>query len=163
MNSELLLRLVEERKTTTALLFEIDEESICKAFVHGAWTVKDILGHLSAWEAEVVRGLASLRSGGRAKYWGAAISEYEKLNKKWYRENRDRELDRITTDFSGCRKQILRQLKHFGESELYGEKKWPGVPHRTLAKAIDEIVLNHESGHRSNIELWWHERQRTDR
>ena len=154
LHSGVMERLVSERKLMSAIINQIDEKAISDRNVYNKWTVKDILAHLAAWEAEVVRGLVQLRRGGRPKYWDATKAEYELLNKKWYEENKSRPLDRVLADFKGCRQQIIAQLGRFDVPALSRENEYTELQFPTVLEAMEVLVLDHEAEHRHDIGVW---------
>lgn len=152
--SELIALHEQERARTDALLVRIDPEQAAVAEVRAGWTVKDLLAHVAAWEAELVLGLAQIRRGGRPRYAALPDAEIDELNARWHMENRDRPLERVLADFHGVRGQTLRQIESFSEDDLTRARRYPWLGDVSLAAWIASDSYDHEAEHRAEIEAW---------
>lgn len=151
--NELLGALSESRAQLTAALAGLDETHLLAPGAGGDdWTVKDVLSHLTAWEAEVVTGLAKFRRGqspGKTHYSQAEILAQ---NASWYAENKDRPLERVLADFHGVRKQLTRQLEACTEKDLSAPRKW--FNNGTVEDWVRGWILEHEHEHAEHLQAW---------
>jgi uncharacterized protein (TIGR03083 family) len=116
--AELLKALEDARAGLEAALAGLVETQLLAADACGTWSIKDVLAHLTACEAELVTGLSRIRHGqspGKVLYTDAEI---QAQNEKWQAENRDRPLDWVLADFRGVRRQLIRQLESLGDQDL---------------------------------------------
>jgi hypothetical protein len=149
---ELLAALKESRAKMEAALAGLAEAQMVDPGVLGDWSVKDILSHLTAWEAELVTALAKSRQGKTPKLSGWTQSEIDALNAKWYKENKGRPLDRVLADFRGVRQQTIRQVEALNDRELAEPKPW--LKNRPLFEYIRGDSFEHEAEHTAHILEW---------
>lgn len=149
---ELLNAFKEARARMEAALAGLSEEQLTRPGLEGEWSVQDVLSHLTAWEAELVTGLARLRRGqkpGKTRWTTAEINEQ---NAKWYAENKGRPLERVLADFHGVRKQSLRQVEALTDSDLAEPRAF--LNQATLADWALTWVIEHETEHAHRIAEW---------
>lgn len=151
--TELLQALAEARAELEAVLAGVPEaEWLTPGAAGDDWTVKDVLSHLTACEAEVVTGLARVRRGkppGKVNY---TPDEIQAQNARWHAENKDRPLDRVRADFQGVRKQLIRQVESFTEQELAAPRRW--LKAAGLADWVHEEIVEHEVEHARDLRAW---------
>lgn len=159
--TQLLTALASEREQTTALLAQIDDHIISTEAVFDDWTTKDLLGHLTAWEAELITALFKLQRGhrGRPRYYGLTQDKIDALSLQWRAESRERQLVTIINDFQGVRKQLIRQLDKFDNRKLNDPKRYNyWLKGKTLIDYIAYNAIDHEIEHRAQIANWWQAR-----
>lgn len=156
-NKEALLDLLEEeRATTLELLAEIDDDVLSGAEIRDGWTAKDMLAHLTVWEAELVTGLFRLDAKRPPRYYTLTDSEGDVLTRQFWLENRARALDRILEDFVGVRTQLLVQVERLTEKDLFSPTRYNWLrKNETLVNYILDESVVHEVDHRKDIEAWW--------
>jgi hypothetical protein len=138
-------------KMETALRGLTDEQ-LLQPGVIGEWSVKDILSHLTAWEAEVVTRLAKLQAGKKIQTIIPAGSDIDGLNAKWYQEHQDRDLDRVLADFHGVREQMIRQVESLTDKQLTLPLPWSKTD--TIENLIAWNSYDHEPEHAEQIQKW---------
>jgi uncharacterized protein (TIGR03083 family) len=150
-HDEVLQALREARAQTDAALAGLGETELVDPGVIADWSVKDVLAHLTAWEAEMVTLLAKAKRGQKPK-WPATQSETDALNAKWHKENKNRPLDRVRADFQGVRQQTVRQVEGLSDQEL--NQKWDWLRNRTALDLIASNSFRHELEHVAQIKEW---------
>ncbi len=148
---EVLRALRESRAQMEAALEGLTEAQLADPGVVGDWSAKDLLAHLTTWEAELVTLLAKARRGQKPK-WPASQAEIDALNEKWYKENKNRPLDRVLADWRGVRKQTVRQVEAMSDRELV--QRWPWLRNRTPLDLIEGNSFGHEAEHLEHIREW---------
>jgi uncharacterized damage-inducible protein DinB len=152
VNKDKLLReLKDARQQLDDALAGLTEAQLMQPGVAEAWSVKDTLTHLTAWDAEVVTGLSKFKrklKGWKAHYTDA---ETEAMNAKIYRENKPRPLDRVLADYHGVHKQLLRQIEALSQTEVDGPSPWTG---HGMTGWLIEWVADHEREHAAQIGAW---------
>jgi len=79
MEKNIALELLSQtRKNLIHGIDQIPIETINSIPVEGIWTVKDILGHITAWEATLVQPMIKLAEG--SEFASTVISDGEKFN-----------------------------------------------------------------------------------
>jgi uncharacterized protein (TIGR03083 family) len=150
--AELLKALEDARAGLEAVLAGLDETQLLAADTCGTWSIKDVLAHLTACEAELVTGLSRIRRGqnpGKILYTDAEI---QAQNEKWQAENRDRPLDRVLADFRGVRRQLVRQLESLGDQDLNAPRPW--FQKRTIADWVQDEIVAHDRDHAVDLAEW---------
>lgn len=134
----------------------LTEEEMNEPGVNGDWSVKDILSHLTRWEAELVKLLwqtsQGITPGGLAV--SATSEEVDELNARWVQEDRDRSLSQVLEDFHGVRKQTIRRVEAFSEEDLTDVKRYAWLEEVPLWKRIAIESYEHEAEHLSQIQAW---------
>lgn len=151
--TELLQALAEARAELEAALAGVPEADWLTPGAAGdEWTVKDVLSHLAACEAEVVTGLARVRQGKPPGKVHHTPDEVQAQNARWHAEYKDRPLDRVRADFQGVRRQLLRQVEAFTEQDLAAPRRW--LKGAALADWVREEIVEHDVEHARDLRAW---------
>lgn len=150
---ELLRQLAENRAQWNALIESLSTEELIRPDACGYWSVKDVLVHISRWEAEAIKALfqADQNATPDCEYFNA---DYLKVNEVWYQESKDRELERVLADYHAVRKQLVQRLTAFPEPELTDPARYPWMNHHGLIVLVKEIALDHEVDHLQGLKSW---------
>ena len=148
---ELLRAIQKSRAELEAVLAGLTEEQMTDPGVMGDWSVKDILSHLTAWEAETVTLLAKTKQG-KQPAAGHSDKEIDALNARWYKENKNRPLNHVLADHAGVRKQLLRQLESCSEAELNAPRPW--LKNRAVGEWVIGDTFEHEAEHLMSLREW---------
>lgn len=158
--TELLTVLRKSHEDFLQAIEGLTEEEINEPGVNGDWSVKDILSHLTRWEAELVKLLWQTSQGITPS--GLAVSATEEkvdeLNARWVQEDRERSLSQVLEDFQGVRKQTIRRVEAFSEEDLTDVKRYAWLEEVPLWKRIAIESYEHEAEHLSQIQAWREER-----
>jgi len=149
---EVVKALKESRTQMEAALAGLTETQMTDPGVVGDWSVKDVLSHLIAWEAELVTLLAKARQGKPPQPPARSQKDIDELNAKWYKENKNRPLDRVLADFHGVRKQTLRQVEALSDEEINAPRPW--LRGEALLEWIEGDGFGHEAEHAAQIVEW---------
>jgi len=151
---EVLNALEESREKFLDSIEGIPEDSLQEPGVVGEWPVKDILVHLTRWEAELVKLL--WQTGDKRTPSSALFSKtpVDELNERWYRESRQRPLQVVLEDFHGVRNQTIRRIEELPERALEDPQFYPWLGGNPLWKWIAEESFAHESEHEAQIRAW---------
>jgi uncharacterized protein (TIGR03083 family) len=149
---ELLKSLAASRAELDAALAGLAEAQMTEPGVMGDWTLKDVLAHLTAWEVELVTVLGKLARGQTPKPAGQTDAETDALNAKWYRDYKNRPLDRVLADYHAVRPQTIRQVERLTVSDLTAPRKW--LKGGTLHDMILSETIEHDAEHLPHIREW---------
>ncbi|HKZ71248.1 MAG TPA: ClbS/DfsB family four-helix bundle protein [Anaerolineales bacterium] len=158
--SELISTLEASRKTLLVTIDGLSDEEMTTPGVMGDWSVKDLLSHITAWEAELVTMLAQARQGKKPPFADVSPSQTDALNAQWRNETKDRPLERVLADFHGVRKQTVKQVESFSDEELNDPKLYKWLKDSPLWKWIANETFEHEAEHAEQIIQWREERNR---
>ena len=135
----------------------LSEEQMTEPAVIGNWSVKDIIAHLSLWEAELVKTMWQLQQGQKPNTALVTDQDIDELNETWYQENKDRPLERVMADFDAVRKQTIRRVTAFTNKDLNEHGRYPILEMKepkTLAMHIADNTFGHEEEHAEQILRW---------
>ncbi|HUF37242.1 MAG TPA: ClbS/DfsB family four-helix bundle protein [Anaerolineales bacterium] len=153
MNKEELITALEAgREALEKSLEGLSEEQYLRPGLFGEWTVKDLLVHLTMWEAQLITVLFRAGAGRKpdtAHFAGGARSS---LNARWLAEHKDRPLERAIEDFEGIRNQTIRRIGELAESDLADPKRFPWLGGQALWQWVHEHTVEHEARHRQELE-----------
>jgi len=159
--NEVLEALEREREGFLDLIEGLSEQDLQQPGVVGEWSIKDILAHLSRWEAELVKLLWQAHRGGTptTQQIQALLSDDDTVNTRWYNESRQRPLERVLEDFHGVRNQTLRRVESFSDKDLNDDRRYPWLEGKPLWEWIEGDSFGHEAEHAAQIRLWLEKRQ----
>lgn len=152
---ELQKELRASRDELDALIADLPDEDFHEPGVMNGWTLKDVLAHLNRWEGELVTMLFELKGGkepSRAEIQGE--ENIDRLNAKWYEEDKNRKLDLVLNDFRGLRQQTLRRIEEFSEGELNQPDRFPALRGEPLWRWIAVDTYEHEAEHTEFVRGW---------
>jgi hypothetical protein len=155
---ELLNELESSRERFLELIDDIQDDAFEEPGVNGAWSLKDVLAHLTRWEAELVKLLWQVSQGlapTSAHFSGISI---DNLNEKWSSEMRARRLDKVLEDYHSVRNQTMRRIEDFSDRELNDENRYRWLGARPLWAWIAADSYEHEYEHFIQIKVWKDER-----
>ncbi len=151
---ELITALTQSREKFLEALEGLSEEAMLEPGVVGEWSVKDVLAHISRWEAELVKLLWQARQGVKPTTQLNSQEPDEEINARWQQEDRSRPLERILQDFHGVRNQTIRRLEAFTEQELNDPQRFPWLEGKPLWRWVAGDSFKHEIEHLEQIITW---------
>lgn len=133
----------------------LTEDEMLRPGVEGIWSVKDILAHLIAWEAELVTALNHKLSPARhAAPSVVLIDDIDEWNMEQYHQNANRPLDVLLPDFHGVHKHLLLAIEALDERTLEDPLRFEWMEGEPLAYLIRETATWHEQEHAESIRTW---------
>jgi uncharacterized protein (TIGR03083 family) len=152
--SDIRKSLDESRKRLTAVIEGLSEEEMQLPTLAGEWSVKDVLIHLTMWEAELIKLLWQTSQGMRPNTAHFSKDSIDDINANWFEANLARSLDRVMEDFHGVRRQTLRRLENFTDDELNDTERFPWLKGLSLGEKIARSTYKHEAEHEQQIKIW---------
>jgi len=137
----LLGRLELERKQLLRNIEFCRIRDIDRPFI-AEWSLKDIVGHLGSWEAEVVTALRELREAKRPGLLDFAPSSIDDWNRDHVERKRDLDFSSVVEQLRGGRTRLLAEVAAVADDELTDEG--------TVSNRLVRSVIDHERAH-------WHE------
>jgi hypothetical protein len=118
------------------------------------WSVKDILAHLTRWEAEIIKLLWQAKQGIRPDTAHFSQTSVDDLNERWYKESQTRSLKIVMDDFLGVRKQTVRRVEEISQSVLIDPQQYAWLNGKPLWEWIAGDSFEHEAEHGEQIRAW---------
>jgi hypothetical protein len=101
----LLHRITQERGTVFQSIAFLPEEQLTRRPLIGEWSAKDILGHLTAWEEEITRGIEQFRRGEQPQLLD--IADVDAWNADQAHRRRDASLAQVKDEMIAVRRRLL--------------------------------------------------------
>ena len=149
---ELLNAMRTEREKLEQAVAPLSAEEITTPMTPGGWSVKDVVAHVTAWEAELVTALMQISQGFKPKI--LSLPDDDVYNAQIYAEQKDRPLDRILSDFRGVFPQLLKRVSEFSERDLIDARRYSWMKGKPLERLIAGSSYEHYAEHRATIEAW---------
>jgi hypothetical protein len=153
---QLLKDIRTERRRLEKTLFILSAEDMVQPGVTGAWSVKDILAHLTAWERLFLDWYSSGLHGSTSETTPVGMSQIrmDALNQQIYEQNRRRSLDDVLAEFHASYLEIVTVIEAISEEDMFlqGRFKWTGK--WRLADYIAGNTCNHYAWAKSQIRKW---------
>lgn len=143
----LIALLDEARAYTLAVLGGADSTLI----VHtgSGWTVRDVAGHILAWEQVALRAVQALESGAPA-YTIPDFVSFDAVNVRLREQQRSLSFDDIRRELSEVRKQLKAVLTTLPAERFTNVFAFPWPGSGSLSKLV-LIIAAHERGHAVEI------------
>lgn len=151
---QLLDALTEGREKLLQAIEGLDDAEMLQPGVIGEWSVKDILVHLTRWEAELVKLLWQAAQGIEPSTVHFTSQSVDELNARWYAESRDRQLPLVLKDFHAARFQTIRRVQELPEAALSDPDYFTWSGSQPLWKWIAGDSFEHEAEHEVQIRAW---------
>ncbi len=108
----------------------------------GDWSLKDIIGHLASWEAEVVTALRELREGRRPQILDFDQAKLDEWNNDHVERKRSLDFFGVLDQLRNGHSRLLEELELVSDEDLATE--------HTVHNRLVLSVIDHERQH-------WHE------
>ena len=131
--TELVQELNSEQQAWETLLAEIGEERMEETGVAGAWSIKDVVAHLTAWRRRTVGRLEAMAHGRPepAHDWPAALHEDDEINAWFHERDRDKSVRQTLDESRGVFEQLVSAIEKLPEDVLDHPERlpwWQGAP-----------------------------------
>ncbi len=151
---ELISKLAKSRADFLETINRIPEADYEQPGVTGSWSVKDILVHLTRWEAEIIKLIWQVGKGIQPTTAHFDQFSVDDTNDRWYQESRDRSLKMVMSDFLGVRNQTIRRVKELSKVELTDPNRFSSLNGKPLWEWIAGDSIDHETEHGEEIKSW---------
>ncbi len=152
--TEILAALKSEREKFMDTIDGLSAEAMREPGVVGKWSVKDIVSHISQWEAEMVRLLFEASQGQKPTTIHFSEKETDIVNSEWQQEAASRPLERVMADFQAVRKQTIRRVEGLSQQDLSDPNRYPWLRGQPLENWIAGDSFDHEAEHAAQIREW---------
>jgi len=151
---EILDALEDEREKILDAIDGLNNAQMVEPGVAGEWSVKDILHHLSMWEAELVRLLWQAKQGDQPTTAQFSQQPVDQTNAAWYAQGKDRPLDRVLDDFAAVRKQTIKRVDAIPDAIFDNPHPYPWIKEKPFWEWIADDSFGHEVEHTEQIKQW---------
>jgi hypothetical protein len=148
---QILLDIEVERRRLEKNLSELTPSQMTLPGVVGAWTIKDVLAHLIAWERFFVGWYEEGLRGGKPKT-PQNFDDIHALNKEIYERNKNTSLDEVIKDFHTSYQRTLAIIQSIPEEDIFDHFPWTG--RWMLGDFITANTCNHYYWAKTQIRNW---------
>jgi len=131
--ANLLERIQSEHQKLETLLACLDENRMTQPGLVGAWSIKDILAHIAAWERCMLHWVGETRQGLTPRL-PTSKHDLHRWNARFYQENQPRPLAEVLAEFHQSYQEVLKSgcvsISGRGTGEL--RVTWVRSTHVTL-------------------------------
>lgn len=139
------------RQATLSFLARLPEREIVRPRTQGEWSVKDVLAHCVAWEAEGARRLQLIARGqGQRIHYYEDMREADRFNAKAVRSARAKSLSALLREAARVRQRLIGTLRRLPPRTL--EDRSHRFP---VAAWLPEFAWTHEQAHLREMKKWW--------
>jgi hypothetical protein len=151
---DLISKLAKSRADFLEIINRIPEADYEQPGVTGSWSVKDILVHLTRWEAEIIKLIWQVGKGIQPTTAHFDQFSVDETNERWYQESRNRSLKMVMSDFLGVRNQTIRRVNELSQEELTDPNHFSSLNGKPLWEWIAGDSIDHETEHGEEIKSW---------
>ncbi|MGL4649144.1 MAG: ClbS/DfsB family four-helix bundle protein [Caldilineaceae bacterium] len=150
---ELLRALDAERSQLESLLAPLAPEQLTAPGVVGAWSVKDVLAHLTAWHQMCLTWHAAGKRGEQpaTPADGLTWQQIPILNERIYMQWRDEPLASVRTAFAASCDEIRAAIAAATDEELWTPKVYKWTKSTTLGAYFVSATSSHYLWARTEI------------
>src|SRR5262245_44297544 len=142
--------MTRSRAQTLALVERIPADAFRQPRTQGAWSVRDVLVHIAAWEAEGTRRLALIARGrGDRIVWYDTAAELDAFNARVIRAGHRLSRRVILHRLAVARTRLVAALRRLPPSALADPDH--ALP---VTRWLQEFAWTHETEHRGAIRAW---------
>jgi hypothetical protein len=123
----------------------------------GQQTVKDLLAHMTDWEAYVLERFRMATRGEHLPYRIQEEADLDRVNAQTYAANRDRAWDDVYNDFVRVHNELLAAVRDLQEDDLFDPARGLAVMGGAGRRVVDFVVDNtsaHFTEHAAQIAAW---------
>ncbi len=121
------------RNVETCRIRDIDRPFI------GDWSLKDIVGHVASWEAEVVSALRELREGKRPLLLDFENASLDTWNRDHVERKRDLNFSSVLEQLRGGRHRLMDEIEEIADDDLAEE----GSVQRRMIRSLTDHDREH--------------------
>jgi len=145
-----VLRMTRSRAETLALVRQIPATVLRRPRTQDAWSLRDVLVHIAAWEVEGARRLALVARGhGERIVWYDTMAELDAFNARAVRSARRLGPGAVLRRLAAARARLLAGLRRLPAPALADPAH--ALP---VTRWLREFAWTHEGEHRREIRAW---------
>ena len=135
------------------VLAPLNEAQMTTGGENGAWSIKDILAHLAAWQQRTLTRIeAALRNEKPAIPPLTSDEEIDQLNEHFYQENKHRSLSEVLSNFRTSSSQLLEAVQAAPEEVLIDPQRVPWLNGIAVWQIVAGNTYEHIAEHMDSIQ-----------
>ncbi len=102
----------------------LTDEELLEPGVVGAWSVRDMIAHVTWWEEEALAHLPTIRAGGRPVRYSVAYGGIDAFNARRTEQRRELSLDDVRAAFAATHQRLVAYLRSVPPEDLMGDTRF---------------------------------------
>ena len=121
---QLLKRVDKAWETFNESYAGLSDAELMEAGVTGAWSVRDILAHVTTWEEEALKHLPLILKGGTPPRYSVMYGGIDAFNARTTEEKRNRSLSEVREQLAATHGCLIELIRSAPEHQLIGETRF---------------------------------------
>jgi len=151
----ILTDLRSARAEWDALIAQVDQSRMSEPGMAGYWSVKDVVGHLTAVDRWNVNALLAHAHGKPVPALDEQLMELDERNRRHYEQNRMRPLSDVLEESRQVFRQLVELLDAQSEEFLTQPQTLLGLPHPiVVGQSLKDACADHYRHHLPDVRAW---------
>jgi uncharacterized damage-inducible protein DinB len=162
---EVIAQLTASRQAFLAAIQGLSEETLTRVPVEGTWTIKDLIGHLTAWELAL---LTPLKASSRSldpdnirddkitdvDIEDVLIADHDAWNAAQAQKRARWSLARVLDEYHAVRQELLQTLQDLEQTQWEINRTAPWGEQAPLENLLSGLVWHESDEHLKSINFW---------
>lgn len=141
----------------------LNEQQMTTPGVVGAWSIKDVVAHISAWERIALGRLQAAAKNempavswapGEPTFTELSNTDVDSINNEFYQHNKDRPLQDVLAEFHTLALRIVNALQELSDDVLTDAQRFTWTFGRPLWRFVPGDSYEHVNEHLAEIQAW---------
>jgi hypothetical protein len=152
--AELVQQLNSEHEAWRTLLAEIGEDRMEEPGVAGAWSIKDVVAHLTAWRRRTVGRLEAVARGQPEPKpeWPADLTEDDAINAWFHERDRNKSVSQTLADSRRVFEHLVLAIEKMPEDTLEHPERLPWLQGTPVSGAA--FFAHFHDEHEADMRAW---------
>ena len=143
---QLLKRLDTAWRSFTESYAGLSESQLMEPCVTGAWSVRDIVAHVTTWEEEALKHLPLILEGGRPPLYSVTYGGLDAFNARMTEQKRGLSLAEVLGQADAIHERLIEFIRRAPEDQLRRETRF--------RRRLRLDTYSHYPGHAEAIRKW---------
>ncbi|HEY3290985.1 MAG TPA: ClbS/DfsB family four-helix bundle protein [Anaerolineae bacterium] len=153
---DFISKIEQEYANLTRLLERVPLSDYSVVDIAGHWTLKDIIGHITWFEREMI-GVITTRVFSGSDWW---LLPQNERNARIYEQNRDRQPSEVLADAQQTHLAFMQCVLSLDDDDLINPQKFKSMPPEWIPwDVMAGNSFRHYRDHANDIEAWLKQRE----
>jgi uncharacterized damage-inducible protein DinB len=148
---EVFEKIADSRQSLLSAISGLDYKTIANAAVYENWTIKDVLGHIIAWDEVCLDPLRKFTLG--QAFNAEPIKDHDDWNSKQAARRAAQPVESILRDLTRVRLELLSVAQRLDSTQWKVELTLPWGERGTVTQMLSGLAW-HEEEHTREIQQW---------
>jgi hypothetical protein len=153
--SDLLEVIRLEREKLVSLFEGLSEIQMAEPGVEVAWSIKDILAHIAAWERVAIDIVQPARDGQPLKpYVPKVFESIDNFNAATFESHKNKDLTEVIGEFEASHRDFMELIETLPEAFVFTNLPFEGTEELSVQHMISANTHWHYLEHAESIQKW---------